>query len=239
MVSANGLELFFRRSGDPTGYGGADVWYSSRVSKDVGFSSAGNLGSNVNSAYDEGGPFLSSNGLKLIIWSNRPGGFGNRDLYVCSREAVGLPFGEPVNLGPAVNSAASETYPRLTNTGLYFSSNRSGGYGENDIYFTPFDSDSDGLPDMVESNTGTYLSSDDTGSNPNDSDSDDDGLPDGVEVNTHNTNPNLADSDGSGFEDQFELSIGFDPTTDTSTPDTLSFIRTAVEFHFYSAIGST
>ena len=44
------------------------------------------------------------------------------------------------------------------------------------------DSDSDGIPDAAETNTGIFLSALDTGTDPNNADSDGDGLPDGVEV---------------------------------------------------------
>lgn len=101
------------------------------------------------------------------------------------------------------------------------------------------DSDSDGLGDDVETNTDVYNSPADTGSDPDDPDSDGDGLLDGEEVLTHGTNPNLADSDGDGFDDPFELSTGFDPTSDQSTPDALSWIRTAIEFEFSAANGAS
>ena len=57
------------------------------------------------------------------------------------------------------------------------------------------DLDSDGIPDAFETNTGTYVSSTDTGTDPNDADSDDDGLDDGAEV-ALGTDPNEEDSDG-------------------------------------------
>ena len=99
------------------------------------------------------------------------------------------------------------------------------------------DSDSDGLGDDVETDTDLYNSPTDTGSDPYDPDSDEDGLRDGVEVNDYGTNPNLADSDADGFDDPFELSTGFDPTSDQSTPDALSWIHTAIEFEFSAANG--
>ena len=55
---------------------------------------------------------------------------------------------------------------------------------------TKADTDEDGLNDDVETNTGTFNSASDTGSNPNSSDTDRDGLDDGEEVNTHGTDPN-------------------------------------------------
>ena len=51
------------------------------------------------------------------------------------------------------------------------------------------DDDNDGLLDSVETNTGSYVSSSDTGSNPLDVDSDDDGYADGIEV-ANGWNPN-------------------------------------------------
>ncbi len=55
----------------------------------------------------------------------------------------------------------------------------------------PVDTDADGLIDGVETDTGTYNSPSDTGTDPNDPDSDDDGVPDGVEVSLA-TDPNNA-----------------------------------------------
>ncbi len=55
------------------------------------------------------------------------------------------------------------------------------------------DTDGDGLSDSVETNTGTYVSPDDTGSDPNNADSDGDGIPDGVEV-ASGLDPNVAEA---------------------------------------------
>ena len=91
------------------------------------------------------------------------------------------------------------------------------------------DSDSDGLADGAEINT--------YGSNPKLDDTDSDGLSDFAEVATHGTNPAAKDSDADGFDDLFEINTGFNPTQDSSTPDALSSIRTAVEFRFNAGNG--
>lgn len=49
----------------------------------------------------------------------------------------------------------------------------------------------------------------------------------------------MEDTDSDGFNDAFEIGTGFDPLVGTSTPDTLSSIKTAVEFCFNAANGST
>lgn len=99
------------------------------------------------------------------------------------------------------------------------------------------DTDRDGLSDSYETGTGVYVSATNTGSNPALADSDADGIPDGQEARVTHTNPNLADTDGDGFDDLFEINTGFNPTSNTSTPDAVSSIRTAVEFRFNAANG--
>jgi len=86
------------------------------------------------------------------------------------------------------------------------------------------DSDSDGLLDHVETNTGIYLSPTDTGSDPLNADSDRDGLSDSVEVGAENgfiTNPNLADSDSDGYNDRIEIENGKNPNDQNDFPDVL------------------
>jgi len=63
------------------------------------------------------------------------------------------------------------------------------------------DDDGDGLLDSVETNTGTYVSPSDTGTDPLDPDTDGDGFSDGDEVNLYGTDPLESDSDGDGFCD--------------------------------------
>lgn len=78
------------------------------------------------------------------------------------------------------------------------------------------DSDSDGLPDSVETNTGDFVDAGDTGTDPNNPDTDGDGLLDRYEAGTGifvtatetGTNPNMADTDGDGFLDGVETNTG-------------------------------
>lgn len=78
----------------------------------------------VNTAADELAPHLSRDGRWLYFSSNRVGGEGGFDLYVCRRKAAG--WSAPENLGPEVNSLADELDPALSDDGLvlYFSANR-------------------------------------------------------------------------------------------------------------------
>lgn len=97
-----------------------------------------NLGPGINTAYNEQGPNLSNDGLVLYFGSDRPGGSGSFDLWVARRDCEDCPWQPPVNLGPVVNSGASETGPGLSIDGhlLFFTSTRPGGQGASDLYLS-------------------------------------------------------------------------------------------------------
>ena len=135
-VSADGLSLLFHsfRSG---GSGGADLWVTRRPTVSDPWEIQVNLGELVNSSVEERAPSVSSDGLELYFHSNRPGGQGGTDLWVTTRATVSDPWGEPVNLGPTVNTA-DDRNPDISADGLslYFASNRPGGYGDTDFWVT-------------------------------------------------------------------------------------------------------
>jgi hypothetical protein len=141
-ISADGLSLYFKsyRSG---GRGGADIWVTTRKSKDEPWGTPVNLGPIINSSYNEGAPDISADGLSLYFVSNRPGGSGTLDIWMTTRKTKDDPWGSPVNLGPTVNSSALENQPNISADGLslYFSEvtgtrGRSGSMGEADIWVT-------------------------------------------------------------------------------------------------------
>ncbi|HEV3344514.1 MAG TPA: hypothetical protein VG125_29325 [Pirellulales bacterium] len=78
----------------------------------------------LNTPWDEEGLAVSRDGQQLVLASNRRGGRGGFDLYLCHRRAAG--WGVPRNLGDAVNTPGNEFDPALTSDGLwlYFVSDR-------------------------------------------------------------------------------------------------------------------
>jgi Tol biopolymer transport system component len=92
-----------------------------------------NLGAPVNTAGREYDPFVAPDESYLIFASERPGGLGGADLYISVRRPDGS-WGTPANLGPTVNSAASDYTPMLSPDGqyLFFTS---GSAGSDDIYW--------------------------------------------------------------------------------------------------------
>jgi hypothetical protein len=95
--------------------------------------------SELNTPFNDGCPIQSPDGLSLYIASNRPGGLGGQDIWVARRESTEDPWGAPENLGMPVNSSANDFCPTpVPGHGLFFVSERAGGCGSGDIYFTRF-----------------------------------------------------------------------------------------------------
>ena len=86
--------------------------------------------------YEEMNPVISKDGLTLYFSSNRPGGLGGMDLWVSYRASTGADWGEPVNLGAPINTAADELHAALSRDEhwLFLTTNRAGGAGGNDIW---------------------------------------------------------------------------------------------------------
>lgn len=80
-------------------------------------------------------PAISKNGLALYFASNRMGGFGGYDIWLCTRLSIKDPWSKPKNAGNVVNTPGDEVFPYLRNDSiLYFSSNGHVGMGGLDIF---------------------------------------------------------------------------------------------------------
>jgi hypothetical protein len=92
----------------------------------------------INTDYNEGSACLSLDGKSLFFSRcNAPGSFGNCDLYMATLKSDST-WGSIKNLGANVNSSGWESQPAISHSGdtLYFASNRYGGFGLSDIYFS-------------------------------------------------------------------------------------------------------
>ena len=85
-----------------------------------------------NPTYDVGHAVFSDDDQKLYFVSNKPGGFGESDIYVCER--LGKGWAEPKNLGPNINTERKEMFPFIQDDMLYFSSMGHYGLGGLDIF---------------------------------------------------------------------------------------------------------
>ena len=119
-ISPNGLELYFDIWGDWY------LWVATRPSKDDPWGDPVKVGPPVGS-YDAYTADVSADGLSLYFASyERPGGYGNDDLWVATRATIDDPWGEPVNLGPNVNSSRGDVCPTISADGLTLVFSRGG-----------------------------------------------------------------------------------------------------------------
>lgn len=129
-------DILYFASDRAGGAGGLDIWYSVRA-VDGTWGNPANFTA-VNSSADDFCPMAHRNGRTFLFVSARAGGCGGSDIYMARlHETRG--WSTPANLGCTVNSAAGEASPSMTDTELYFSSNRAGGMGGSDIYVSQFD----------------------------------------------------------------------------------------------------
>ncbi len=104
--------------------------------KDGLFYEAYKLNETVNKVgYKSMQPYVSFDGTKLFFSSNRPGGKGGFDIYMCNIDETGM-TGEAKNLGSPINTAGDEVTPfyHTISSTLFFSSNGMVGVGGLDVY---------------------------------------------------------------------------------------------------------
>lgn len=86
--------------------------------------------------YSVKNPTVSTDGKTLYFSSNKPGGYGDFDIYKADINTDGT-LGEPQNLGQKVNTEGQEMFPYISsNNTLYFSSNGHLGLGGMDVFYT-------------------------------------------------------------------------------------------------------
>ncbi len=137
VLTADEQELFFTRR--LVGIGGDDDedLVVSRKDPNGRWYSPVSISKNINSKFNEGTCTISADGRKLIFTScTGRKGYGSCDLFESVK--VGIDWSEPTNLGPNVNSYDWESQPSLSADGrtLYFVSDRRGGYGRRDIWYS-------------------------------------------------------------------------------------------------------
>ncbi|MCC7298235.1 MAG: OmpA family protein [Bacteroidia bacterium] len=134
-VSADGRFIFFTVC-NQDGFGSCDLFYSAFNSKNNSWSKRMNLGENLNTAGWDAQPAISADGRTIIFASNRPGGYGGKDLWM-SRFSNGK-WSKPENLGNTINTTEDDEAPYLHYDGktMYFSSMGHAGYGEHDLFIS-------------------------------------------------------------------------------------------------------
>ena len=133
-LTADGKTLTFTRS-DRKKNTPEDLFYSIR--KNGQWLDAENIGAPINTPKSEGAQSISADGRTMVFTAClRADGIGSCDIYIAHK--IGNKWTKPVNMGTPVNSKYKETQPSLTadGRGIYFVSNRPGGKGAFDIWYS-------------------------------------------------------------------------------------------------------
>jgi hypothetical protein len=147
FLSQDGLTLLFGAARQNSfGQLDEDIYVATRETTSESFGPPRNLGAPVNSlGFGDYSPELSADGLTLYFSSSRPGGLGQADLYVTTRESTEDPWEPPQNLGPHINSPHFDGQPSISANAktLYWDSDRRDGLGDFDIWVATRDAVSD------------------------------------------------------------------------------------------------
>ncbi|MFH2140855.1 MAG: OmpA family protein, partial [Bacteroidota bacterium] len=133
-ISPNGRELYFSSS-RPCGYGGKDLYKVTQ--NDLGnWNEAVNLGSSVNTKYDEDAPFIHPDNQTLYFSSNGHNTIGGYDIFKSHFNYVDNKWSDPQNMGHPINTTGDDINFVLSADGKfgYFASSQKSKYGTYDIY---------------------------------------------------------------------------------------------------------
>lgn len=136
VLTADGEQILFTKR-DGTGNFDKEDIYTAFVKGDTAWTNPQSIASTINSVYNEGTCTVTADGNILIYTScDAPDSNGSCDLYVAYK--VNGAWQRPTNMGSKVNSRYWESQPSLSADGriLFFSSNRKGGFGGNDIWYS-------------------------------------------------------------------------------------------------------
>jgi outer membrane protein OmpA-like peptidoglycan-associated protein len=132
-ITPDGKSIYFasNRSG---GKGGMDIW-KTELKADGSWSTPVNLGPEINTKDNEDAPFIHPDQKTLFFTSDGHRTMGGRDIF--QSKFVNGKWTKPENMGYPVNTTANDNYFTLIANGTrgYFSSDRKGGQGAQDIYF--------------------------------------------------------------------------------------------------------
>ncbi|MFA6924509.1 MAG: tetratricopeptide repeat protein [Bacteroidales bacterium] len=116
-----------------------DIYYS-KLSPSGKWSTPKQMSGKINTSYFESSACLSADGNTFYFVSERKGGYGNADIYKCTKLANDV-WSKPENLGPTINTSGDEIGVFIHPDGrtLYFSSKGHNSMGGYDIFRSVFE----------------------------------------------------------------------------------------------------
>jgi len=132
-LAADGKTLYFASDRDG-GLGGRDI-YKAELLEDETWGNVQNLGSNINTVYNDDAPFMHPDDKTLYFSSQGHTSVGGYDVFSSTKDENGI-FGSPVNLGYPINTIDDNRYFVLAANGKtgYYSADGKTSAGGQDIY---------------------------------------------------------------------------------------------------------
>ena len=133
-LAADGNELYFT-SDREGGFGGKDIYMSKKLPNGK-WGRAINLGSDINTSYNEETPYIHPDGVTLFYSSEGQKGMGGYDIFFASRVTDTSKWTEPMNMGYPINTPDDDLFfvPTVGNNRAYYSSIKKDGFGNSDLY---------------------------------------------------------------------------------------------------------
>jgi outer membrane protein OmpA-like peptidoglycan-associated protein len=143
-ITPDGKVIYFA-SDRKGGMGGLDIWKTEMKSAGV-WSAPVNLGPEINSKDNEDAPFIHPDQKTLFFTSDGHNTMGGRDIF--QSKLVNGKWTRPENMGYPVNTTSNDNYFTLIADGrrAYFSSDRKGGQGAQDIYYLDMPANAASIP---------------------------------------------------------------------------------------------
>ncbi len=143
-ITPDGKTIYFA-SDRLGGQGGMDI-FKIELQPNGNWSQPVNLGAPINTKADEDAPYIHPDKKTLFFTSDGHNTMGGRDIFFS--KLVNNKWTRPENMGYPVNTTANDNYFTLIADGTrgYFSSDRKGGYGAQDLYYVDMPSGASSIP---------------------------------------------------------------------------------------------
>lgn len=133
--SFDGKTLFFVSNRPDKSLGGSDI-FMSKLSPDGNWGQPVNLGTTINTPYDEEGVFAHPDGKTIYFSSKGHQSMGDYDIFISIKNDSTGKWGKPKNIGYPINTPGDDVFFVVNANGRrgYYASAAAGGYGDKDIY---------------------------------------------------------------------------------------------------------
>ncbi len=128
------MNIIFFVSNRPGGFGGRDIWMTEKINGK--WMEPENLGSTINTQYDEDSPYMLPDGFTLYFSSQAHDNMGGFDIFISTRTEDGF-WTTPENMGYPVNTTEDDVFyiPTPDEKHAFYSSAKNYGKGGQDIYY--------------------------------------------------------------------------------------------------------